>query len=386
MTTWARLRDETMDDQKPTGVWSRALPMNPNTSAMRALLCTNHLIMWSGSELVVLDLAEALLARGWQVEVFTNVVTHALARAFEGAGIPVCVEPKGLRAFDFDLVWVQHHTAPLLDYQLGPQSRQATRFVFAHLSPYTEFEMPGLVIEPLLADLVLCNSRETEAVAIGDDLEDLPRRLFPNPAPSSFCTIRRDRRVAAPRRVAAISNHLPPEVGRALSLLRDRIGAECVFVGSEGDLYGRVTPTVLAPFDLIVTIGKSVQYALAAGIPVYCYDRFGGPGYLRDENFDRAAHFNFSGRCTRSPRSAEVLVQDILENYAQGLSRAARAPDPEFLLEPQLDAILSLPVRDNASKVERLVANAHRVMRESKMAVLIRRHYRGTPTQWPRRA
>lgn len=353
---------------------------------MRALLCTNHLALWSGSEMVVLELAEALCARGWQVEVFTNLVTRALAPAFKAAGVRVGVEPKNLRAFDFDLVWIQHHTAPLLDYSLGPEARPATRFVFAHLSSYTDFELPGLVAEPLLADLVVCNSRETQAVAVGDDLEELPKRLFANPAPASFCGIRGTGRDAVPRRIVAISNHLPPEMVDALALLRRRTGAECLTVGKEGDLYGRVTPALLAPFDLIVTIGKSVQYGLAAGIPVYCYDRFGGPGYLRDDIFERAAHFNFSGRCTPGKRSAEALAQDLLENFHHGVARAERPADPHFLLEPQLEAILSVPVRDNVQKAQGLAAQAHRLMRESQMAGLIRRYYRSTPVSLPRLA
>lgn len=353
---------------------------------MRALLCTNHLALWSGSEMVVLELAEALRARRWQVEVFTNLVTRALAPPFKAADVKIGVDPKKLRAFDFDLVWVQHHTAPLLDYSLGPEARPATRFVFAHLSSYTDFEMPGLVAEPLLADLVLCNSRETEAVAIGGDLGDMSHRLFANPAPTAFCEIRRTGRDATPRRIVAISNHLPPEMADALRLLRARTGAEVLTVGKEGDLYGRVTPSLLAPFDLLVTIGKSVQYGLAAGIPVYCYDRFGGPGYLRDELFDRAAHFNFSGRCTPDKRTAQALAQDMLENFHHGVRRAERPADPHFLLEPQLDAILSVPVRDNAQKAERLAAESHRLMRESQMAGLIRRYYRSTPAPGPRLA
>jgi hypothetical protein len=352
----------------------------------RALLCTNHLALWSGSEMVVLELAEALRARGWWVELFTNLVSRALAPAFKAAGVKLGVDPKPLRAFDFDLVWIQHHTAPLLDYSLGPEARPATRFVFAHLSSYTEFEMPGLVAELLLADLVLCNSPETEKAAIGDDMAHLPRRLFANPAPASFCSIRRPRHDAVPRRIVAISNHLPPEMAEALALLRQRTGAECVCVGREGDLYGRVTPSLLAPYDAIVTIGKSIQYGLAAGIPVYCYDRFGGPGYFRDENFERAAHFNFSGRCTPTKRSAEALAQDLLENFHHGLAWAQRPADPRFLLDPQLDAILSVPVRDNRQKSQGLAGHTHRLMREAQMAGLIRRYYRNSPPPAPRLA
>lgn len=349
---------------------------------MRALLCTNHLMMWGGSELVVLEVAEELQRRGAEVRLFANLSTVAIANAARARGIEVGHDNVGLRAFDYDLVWVQHHTAPLLDFSRGPHMRSATRFVFAHLSPFEPFEQPGMVAEAALADVVLCNSEETAAVVIDADLVELPRRLLQNPAPRTFEAARCGHHPVRPQSVAAISNHPPPEVRQALQILRDRHGIPSLWMGHKGECYERLTPEFLARQDVVISIGKTVPYCLRAGVPVYCYDRFGGPGYLRPEVFSRAEAFNFSGRCGARQVDAEGLVADLLDGYADGLKRAETPAPERFALELQLDQILAMRVTGNAEKMDRLDAVRHRMRREIAMATLIRRQYRSTQVPW----
>ena len=43
---------------------------------------------------------------------------------------------------------------------------------------------------------------------------------------------------------------------------------------------------LLDHYDCVISIGKTVQYCLVQGIPVFLYDRFGGPGYLNESNYD----------------------------------------------------------------------------------------------------
>lgn len=351
---------------------------------MRALLCTNHLAMWSGSELVILEVAESLKARGWEVRVVTNVISMDLANAFRASKIGLDTNPRRYRAFDFDLVWVQHHMAPLLDFSFDEKSRATTRFVFAHLSSYTDFEQPGFVVESLLADLILCNSAETQEAVIDADLLTHRCLLFQNPAPAGFSTLRNESRPRALRRIVSISNHLPEEVDEALAHLRATQGLDVLKIGQRGNTYERITPARLGEFDLVVTIGKSVQYALAAGIPVYCYDRFGGPGYLDEETFGRAEHHNFSGRCTPRKLSTQQLAEDLQRGYVRGCAYSNQQIPARFCLEHELDRVLSQPVQVNLDKVGRLQGEAHRIRREALMAGLIRRYYRSTPTKWLR--
>ena len=38
---------------------------------------------------------------------------------------------------------------------------------------------------------------------------------------------------------------------------------------------------------------------MSMGLPLYCYDHFGGPGYININNIEHNTYFNFSGRPER---------------------------------------------------------------------------------------
>ena len=69
-----------------------------------------------------------------------------------------------------------------------------------------------------------------------------------------------------------------------------------------------MTPEVLAPYDAVVTIGKTVQYALSMGIPAYVYDHFGGVGWLDEDSLEPELHWAFSGQ--RTDRGDELLLDE----------------------------------------------------------------------------
>lgn len=41
------------------------------------------------------------------------------------------------------------------------------------------------------------------------------------------------------------------------------------------DEYKSITLEILSQYDVAITIGKTVQYCLVMGVPVYVYDKFG---------------------------------------------------------------------------------------------------------------
>ena len=122
----------------------------------------------------------------------------------------------------------------------------------------------------------------------------------------------------------------------------------------------------------MVPFGKPVQYAFACGVPVFCYDHFGGPGYLSAESFEAAESRNFSGRCRPGARAPEVLAREILDDYAKGLAFAGRELPERFRLVHELDRLLEMPVQPNAEKARRLEAVVARVRREAAAARVIR--------------
>jgi hypothetical protein len=199
--------------------------------------------------------------------------------------------------------------------------------------------MPDL--ENAAASLVLANSDET-AKALGQaGVKPELLRLFPNPAPAEFADdLTRGR--AALERVVTISNHLPEEVRQLLQGLTDEHGIVTEHWGIGGHPR-RVTPAALSEASAVITIGKTVQYCLLAGIPVFCYDHFGGPGWLSADCFEAAALRNFSGRGPWGRRSGETLLCEFLRGYEDAARFALFLPDQvrsQYNLATHLDGLL----------------------------------------------
>jgi hypothetical protein len=86
----------------------------------------------------------------------------------------------------------------------------------------------------------------------------------------------------------------------------------------------RIHPELLLNFDAVVTIGKTTQYCLVMGIPVYSYDHYGGAGWLSSENFAFEAFNNFSGYRTQRKLSATQLTSEIRGGYEKASSWSQR--------------------------------------------------------------
>jgi glycosyltransferase involved in cell wall biosynthesis len=141
--------------------------------------------------------------------------------------------------------------------------------------------------------------------------------------------------------MAVVSNHVPDEVREAVSSLAARHVSVDIY-GTAG-IRERVTPELLSTYDVVVTIGKTVQYCIASKIPVYCYDHFGGDGWVTASTFEQGRLHNFSGRGGRGKVSAARLVAELLDGYAGVLAELEDLYElgrQYFLLEENIIKIL----------------------------------------------
>ncbi|MEI6727850.1 MAG: hypothetical protein WCN81_16730, partial [Actinomycetes bacterium] len=221
-------------------------------------------------------------------------------------------DEASLSGLHVELAWIHHQVLPA---QLLSGTR-ATRptFVFGHMSPFEPLELPFLAdTEARLADVVVANSEETADMLRLFGPTDLPVVVLGNPAPDSFWAASGSRPEAL-RRLLFVTNHMPDELRIAMSGLKTK-GLDVEHIGWSGRI-ALVTPEEIAAADAVVTIGKTAQYALAVGRPVFCYDVHGGPGWLSPENLSLARIHNFSGR-PYGRMSAEDIVGAILDGYQQ---------------------------------------------------------------------
>lgn len=318
-----------------------------DVAGARVLITHSIISRIMGSTVVALEVAEYLKAHGADVLVYSPFTAGAALRLFSDRGIPTVTgdDPK-LSPSDFDLVWVHSQVLPLsfvreLD---DPGKVPWPAFVFNHMSSLDEASdefawMLGL--EELLSSLSLFVSPAAREANEAYFRQPPPLALFENPAPSGFCSL--DHRPGpAPQRVLVVSNHIPAELNQACDQLASQ-GIEVVRTGEGSSLYTLVTPELISQFDVVVTIGKTVQYCLVAGVPVYVYDHFGGPGYLDSENFDALAWRHFSARDC-SPLSPDEIAQGVLAGYAAAVEfqqRHRRDFIERFALDGALPRVLA---------------------------------------------
>lgn len=276
---------------------------------MRKVLVTNHFLKdFTGSEIATLDLTKEFLSRGYDVTVGSFTFADPLKSKFDLLDVKM-IDLSSAKAEHFDLIWAHHFTT--LDTCLIDIGITADKIIFSSLSPYEALESPPLSIDKV--DLVLANSHETRGTLIEMGIESSSIEIFPNPVSDAFfIDLTKDQ--FSLKKLAIVSNHIPAEIKDTVTLLGNH-GIEVKIFGIEGE-FKLITPDILKEFDAVITIGRTVQYCLAMGIPVYCYDRFGGPGWITSKNIENVAKHNFSGRCTNRQLSSDEIATEIIKSFS----------------------------------------------------------------------
>lgn len=273
-------------------------------NGLRVLITQSVLERLGGSEIQAYELAKYLQSVGCVVTLYVWEFNNPMRKIFSELNFPVITknmaDAEKLSIEDFDILWVQHNVLPIsILRQLAVAHEQGPLIIFSHMSPYRELyiEQPYMSgLEDAIADLVVCNSEGT--LDIQREYLSLPESklsIYPNPAPLEFVRQRHEKTDHLSK-VLVVSNHPPIELVESAEILREQ-GVNVDFLKDVVGCIPTITsPEILNKYDCVVSIGKTVQYCLVQGIPVYLYDHFGGPGYLSEQNFEIAAYYNFSGR------------------------------------------------------------------------------------------
>ncbi|WP_251197724.1 hypothetical protein [Anaerotardibacter muris] len=288
-----------------------------------------------GSTVVAAQLASCLKEKGAAVTVFSTSFANPAKEMFERLAIDVVFdEDAQFDLYSFDYIWVNSQILPLSIVAALDQFNGATEeqqqillkempcFIFNHMGAMEEVsdEYPYIpLLEESLASLEVFVSSEAREVMEpyydADRNAAIPQVVFPNPAPQQFAFDRPAlAQGAKPGSILFVSSHLPEEAYQAMDMLKSQ-GCEVLHIGA-GANEREVTPEVIAQADVVVTIGKTVQYCLCSATPVFVYDYLGGFGYLNDKNIQAAQYANFSGR-GGAKMSADQIVSALLDGYEQ---------------------------------------------------------------------
>jgi len=342
----------------------------------KVLVATNQFFQISGSEVVALEVVEHFSRLGCHVTFYANLIGPALAAAcFDSLEhVSVVQEPCDIRPFTFDIVYAQHQVLGLFNYAPSNDDRARTSVITGRLSRKGYLESGGWLHEKILGDHVLANSELTaeHLVAVG---QPGPITNFRNAAPESFFKSPRDS-TRKLKRALVVTNHGDVALLQAVDILRQTIDVD--HVGRSGSEVRRITPELLAGADVVISIGKTIPYALVGRVPVYVYDHFGGPGYLDETSFDLAARFNFTGRCCGRKLTADEIASEVLNAFDNGATFAAEMPQDwldRFYLPNYLDIFLRPSLLTNLEKRQKMQESPI-LVQEAMLAEYVRKTFR----------
>ncbi|OOR90211.1 hypothetical protein B0181_04875 [Moraxella caviae] len=185
--------------------------------------------------------------------------------------------------------------------------------------------------------LYVANSEETKDKLLEFTINEHDILVSNNAAPNYFMQTNTSKTL---NKILVVSNHVPPEIFQAAVLLQQK-NIQVHFLGMDFGNSHRVTPQVISKYDAIITIGKTVQYAILSQKPVYVYDHFGGCGYLSADNFEKARYYNFSGRGFYQ-KPAETIAKEIMQGFDQALDFMLSFDDTNrFALDKFVNRILN---------------------------------------------
>lgn len=326
----------------------------------RVLLLTHQLEDFAGSEINIYELAITFQELGYSVEIGTFTFGNPIKEIFQELNLNVknLLQDEKLDFTYYNLIWAQH--TPVLNFILFELHIDYKYIIYSSLSPFEPLEVPPLHLKEHIS-LFIANSIETKKAMVQEGLSSEEITVLTNSVTSNFFKEENKKPSDAIKSVAIISNHLPEELYILGDILLEH-GIKSVVYGIGGKKEF-ITPELLLQYDAVITIGKTVQFALVLGVPVYIYDRYGGDGWVSIENIDSLETYNFSGRYKKEKYRVQELFDSIINGYSgtlkdrESLKRIAKQ---RYSLKDNLNKILQLL---NTKKAQPLGKNSFKYMK-----------------------
>lgn len=293
---------------------------------MKKVLLTNiSLINFTGSELDTLTIADYFLDNGYDVTIFTLDYGYPLLANINKNIKLIDYSDRDLLEKKYDLLWAHHY--PLVDYLLFEKEIEFSYIHYVSLSSYMGIETPPIYYKHL--NLVSTISYEGKEMLKSDRFDVSKINVFHNYSYENYFTnavpISENNELS---KICIVSNHIPKELLDFCDIAKNN--------GLNVDIYGRgytykkVDDDLLKEYDLIISIGKTINYGLSLGIPCYCYDHFGGDQYITLDNFKNSLKYNFSGRFSSKKLTGEKIYNDIVNNYCNVLVQIKKLKDMAY--------------------------------------------------------
>lgn len=276
---------------------------------MKKVLFTNMTMKdFTGSELGILSIAKYFNNIGWDVSIFTLEIGQPLLEK-----VPVLIKLFDLSRVgeleeEYDLIWSHQH--PLLEYLLLNRKVKAKRVYYEAVSYRIPVDAFPCFYKKITMTGVASYRIKDEFFKIGFDTSKSYH--FPNYATSEYFekNVNINDEI---KRIAIVSNHPPIELEEFADYASNR-GVEVDIFGMHHK-YTLITADLLSNYDVIISIGKTIFYSLALGIPSYTYDDLVSNGYITIDNFQTNYENNLAYSKEFNKKEAIDIYNEIFLQY-----------------------------------------------------------------------
>ena len=362
-----RLLDNLLNQHEE--ILTRANPASISVKRIKRVLITNIWFrVFSGSEIVCLELYEFFTMAGYEVEIVANYVSPKMQDFCSDHGVVIFSAEAFRPDKEYDLIWINHEYLPLSLLEHRKNLIANSQIIFNHMSPFEPLEFSFFPeLESEIANMILANSIETQKELEQTGINSTKISVFDNPAPSRFKFTARDRTEL--NKIMVVSNHPPSEILDLIYELKTQ-GFEVKHfgMGSEAATNARLTEFELGWADAVVTIGKTVQYAILNKLPVYIYDIYGGDGWLDSvEKLELSATTNFTGRPRARLLTHDEIKVDLIANFKKAAVFASNMPQEitdKYDLNKRVSEILEFLSDVEESLIERITPKSLQIWKK----------------------
>ncbi|MEA2691945.1 MAG: hypothetical protein QOJ16_1332 [Acidobacteriota bacterium] len=306
---------------------------------MKILFTNTTLAHRTGSELYVLEVARALLARGHQPVAWSPVLGE-LAAEIRAAGVPVIDDLAALAELSGvpDLIHGQHHLETMTALLRFPGTPGI--FVCHGALPWEEAppRFPRLyrylAVDEATRERLTAAAVPAERITTLLNFVDLARfrpRASTSPLPPR------------PRRALVFSNSASEAT--FLPAVRAASAAAGLALDVAGIASGRpaACPEALLPgYDLVFAKGRSALEAMAVGAAVVLCDSAGCGPLVTAADFDRLRQRNFGLRSLTEPVEPAILERQIARYDPEDAARVSERVRAEAGLESAVDRLVEI--------------------------------------------
>lgn len=308
------------------------------------LLTLSNLDGYQGSVIYVAEIAKYLISKDYNVDLCCINKDWQYEDFFNKMGVKVFTTDTIDLTTNYCYVFSIHY--PVLS-KLLLNGLKYQKIIPFNLSSFLSIESPPTYYKEL-NKIVSISNEAKNAMVENYNIESNKIQVYPNFVPEEYFQKDKKNHSQIVKNVIIVSNHVPKEL-EALSKLLKKSNIKCTIYGQKHN-YQQITPDLLLEADVIISIGKTVQYGLSLGIPIYNYDHFGGSGYITLNNIDKEEYYNFSGRSFFTKKDAKTIFNEIVTNYADVLKDVEHLKEiakERYYVPTKIDEIMKNSVHTN---------------------------------------